>query len=328
MRILIWGTEKRAGMYYSWLAEREEVVGFIDNLSNGLKEIRGLPVIAAGQINELEFDRIVLVVEKSEEAFILQKACELSVLNKIVTIDEILADDNAYLEDVTQVQLGIIQEILNADDASATDEKWMYDRVIRYGIHCFYHDWYKHDPKIRWNVYGLQQIPWEFAKWCADLGKLENVSKAIEIGVYRGRSAYFMCAVLMRKNMALTYEMVDIVDRLDHFESFMELLPGLQKRIPSSSAEFKGQQYDFVFIDADHSYDASITDYRNVGQYAVKVVGFHDIYGHEYDHENGGTVRTWQEVCLLSKQHNCATYTEYPDRWMGIGTVYKGEKND
>ena len=127
----------------------------------------------------------------------------------------------------------------------------------------------------------------------------------------------------MRKNPNLTYYLVDIEDRLDHFEDYQEILPSLCKRIPQSSGNYKGKQFDYVFIDADHTYDGSIADYENVGKYAKVLVAFHDIYAHEYDACNGGTVRTWKEVLEREAGNEIYTFSKHPNEWMGIGCVMK-----
>lgn len=174
----------------------------------------------------------------------------------------------------------------------------------------------------------MQQIPHEFTKLCLSLGQFRNIKSAIEVGVFKGLSSYFMCAVLSRRNPDLVYTQVDIEDRLENFEEFKSILPALRKQIPSTSDDYIGRNYDYVFIDADHSYDGSMKDYLNVGQYANRMVVFHDIYAHEYDEENGGTVRMWKEVKELEKQkgNRVNEYTEYPNQWMGIGCVEKETK--
>ena len=130
-----------------------------------------------------------------------------------------------------------------------------------------------------------------------------------------------MCAVLARRNRKMTYRLADLCDRIDDFEKFRAKLPQLEKCIPSCSADYKGDCYDFVFIDADHSYDAVMADYYNVGRNARVITAFHDVYAHEYDGENGGTVRAWNEV--LAGTENCGhkVFSKYPDKWMGIGVV-------
>ncbi len=60
---------------------------------------------------------------------------------------------------------------------------------------------------------------------------------------------------------------------------------------PNTSSDLVGQKFDLVFIDADHSYMGAKYDWLNLGRYARKAVGFHDIHGHEYDKYDGGIVR-------------------------------------
>jgi hypothetical protein len=115
--------------------------------------------------------------------------------------------------------------------------------------------------------------------------------------------------------------MVDINDQLDNFEVFSQIVPCV-KKIPATSDDFKGQKFDFVFIDGDHSYDGSMQDFLNVGQYTNKIVCFHDIYAHEYDNLNGGTTRTWNEVSNLDN-FSKLTFSQFPDQWMGIGVCIK-----
>lgn len=167
---------------------------------------------------------------------------------------------------------------------------------------------------------GMIQRPDEFARYCVYLSDWK-IDTAIEVGVYKGKSSYFMCALLARKNPNLIYEMVDICDKLDNFDEFYEILPQMHKKIPSTSNDYISKKYDFVFIDADHSYDASMKDFMNLGRYAKKLTVFHDIYGHEYDHLNGGTVRMWKDVVEMTKQYKQHVFSDYPDKWMGIGVV-------
>ena len=130
-----------------------------------------------------------------------------------------------------------------------------------------------------------------------------------------------MCAILARKNPEITYSLVDINDTLAGYGEFRNLLPQMRKCIPSTSEEYKKMSYDFVFIDADHSYDASMTDFQNLGKYAKHLTVFHDIYAHEYDNENGGIARTWREVVALTPEQKHIVFSDYPDEWMGIGVV-------
>ena len=226
-----------------------------------------------------------------------------------------------YLTYTNERQLRVIRDLLSASDERVADYGWMYDKVVEYGIFCFNpNHWIEASEKVNWAVYGLQQVPEEFAAFCAKISTL-TIGTAAEVGVYRGRSAFFICAVLARKDPDLRYKMIDLFDRIDDFELFAKVLPQLEKCIPSSSDDYKGQEFDFVFIDADHSYDASILDYNNMGQQAKVRTCFHDIYAHEDDHENGGTVRTWLEVMERTEDKGHWIFSKYPEQWMGIGCV-------
>lgn len=197
------------------------------------------------------------------------------------------------------VQLEIIKKILTASDQDVESFTWMRDVVGQYGIYPFRPQDFDGTGNVVGTRKGILQRPDEFAEYCTYLSKW-HIDTAIEVGVFRGKSSYFMCAILARRNPSIVYELVDIADSLDNYEGFHELLPQMRKRIPSTSDDYIGKAYDFVFIDADHSYDASMRDYMNLGRYAKKLTAFHDIFAHEYDQLNGGTVRMWKEVVDLT----------------------------
>ena len=108
---------------------------------------------------------------------------------------------------------------------------------------------------------------------------------------------------------------------MDSFDEFHKILPSIEKCIPNTSYDFKDISFDMVFIDADHSYDSTMQDYLNVGSKSKKLTVFHDIYAHEYDDLNGGTVRAWNEA--KEHTHSCKhhIFSSFPDEWMGIGVI-------
>lgn len=219
----------------------------------------------------------------------------------------------------TERQINVIKRILNASDEEANSVEFWMNNVREYGIYPF--KWLTElDQKTNYTDNGMMQVQGEIANFCRFLSG-QKIQSAMEIGVYRGLSSYFICATIYRKNPDLIYYMVDIVDALDNYDLFGEILPCMKKQIPSTSENYKEKEFDFVFIDADHSYIASMHDYINVGRYAKKMVCFHDIYAHEYDHEDGGCVRTWREVCTLTPQFPKMVFSNFPNRWMGIGVV-------
>ncbi|MDD6193870.1 MAG: class I SAM-dependent methyltransferase [Lachnospiraceae bacterium] len=219
----------------------------------------------------------------------------------------------------TQRQITILKRILHSSDKEIHDINFLLENIKEYGIVPL--AWLKElDDEAVYTDNGMMQVPGEFAGFCQFLADQE-VHTAMEVGVYRGRSSYFICAVLYRNNSDLVYDMVDIVDSLDEFKEFQKILPCIRKQIPHTTKDFVGKEYDFVFIDADHSYEASMEDYLNVGRYAKKMVCFHDIYAHEYDSQGGGIVRTWNEVGTITTKLPKMVFSQFPNRWMGIGVI-------
>lgn len=300
-----------------------EIIGLIDRCLSD-KVYKGFSVLQLREIDEQNFDYVVITASGSAARSIYADLSKAGVpTQKIIDVfNYSLVEEKMNKIDKGQlsVQLDIIKRILSAADEEVASFEWIRHTVGQYGIY----PWRAGDMDGTGNVVGTRagmlQRPNEFAEFCMYLSKW-HIETAIEVGVFHGKSSYFMCALLARKNPDLIYELVDIADSLENYEAFHELLPQMRKKIPSTSDDYIGKQYDFVFIDADHSYDASMKDYLNLGQYAKKLTVFHDIYAHEYDQLNGGTVRTWKEVMDMTLHHTHHIFSEYPDEWMGIGVL-------
>ncbi len=326
-KVLLWGTgfyyETRYNLIRGGLIDsgKIEILALVSRDEH--EKIKdGYKVITKENVKEYDYDRIIILTGRPEVAESIMKDIEELHIPKerVMDLPEYLK--YAEVDDYTpliQQQMEVLKDILNASDEEISDHEWMCGKISQYGIYPFGAN--ARSREINWTEYGLNQVLEEFAGYCNYIGSLERIETAIEIGVYRGRSSYIMCALLLRKNPNLRYIMVDIYDQLDSFQEFQKVLPALEKKIPSTSDDYKGESYDFVFIDADHSYDAAMRDYLNVGQYAGKLTVFHDIYAHEYDECNGGTVRMWKEVCELNSGKEKKIFSIYPDQWMGIGCL-------
>jgi predicted O-methyltransferase YrrM len=233
---------------------------------------------------------------------------------------------NPHFEQIKSHQLEVLKELVKASDEEIKDREWLKKRLYSYGFNPFFKLAKDPEPGVVFSTCGILQVPTEFLDLCLYLaddrwkGQIDN---AIEVGVYRGSSSYILAAILYRSNPQMVYNMVDIADLLVNFDQVKEIIPTLNKCIPNTSDDYIGNAYDFCFIDADHSYDGMMRDYMNVGRYAAKILVFHDIFGHEYDDQNGGTVRGWQEIKQLEKDRKQIEISKYPDFWMGLGVVEK-----
>ena len=217
--------------------------------------------------------------------------------------------------------LSVVRRILDSSDRDFHDREFILKAIYDFGLAC--HRFESYGPYVKYcnkSEFGLLQYPPEFADFAMFIAA-QNITSAIEIGVYRGASSYFLAAMLQRAVPDVRYHMVDIIDNIVCYKWFAEHL-NIETHLTLTSEDFKGQEYDFVFIDADHSYPAVKLDYDNIGKYCKKMVAFHDIYGHEYDYLDGGVYRFWQEFKSdYSKKGrlNAKEFALCPVEWMGLG---------
>lgn len=326
LKVLIWGTGNEYAMYIEEIGilieeGKIEILALIND--KDVKELDGYPVISKDDIKMYQYDHIIIATGEEKERSIRRDMESVGIdQSKVSNIREFVAeygDPDKYYRQNVNGQIKILQELLDATDEQITDYDWMYGRICEYGIFRFVND-LRQLEDVHWTRYGILQIAEEFTKFCCYLSTL-TINTAIELGVAKGRSSYLMCAILQRKNPGLEYNLVDIDDQLDAYEEYLEVLPSMKKIMPSTSEDFKNNVYDFVFIDADHSYNGSMSDWLNLGQYANVLTAFHDVYAHEYDGYDGGIVRTWKEVLELTKGKQYRVFSQYPDRWMGIGCI-------
>jgi hypothetical protein len=212
-----------------------------------------------------------------------------------------------------------VERILASSDEEFASRAFLLDCFLEYGIPIMSSDIF--GPWITAmnpSGFGALQYPSEFIDFLRVLATLD-IGNAVEIGSFRGGSSYFIAAVLQRANPKASLTLVDIEDHLISFELFAKKL-NIQKCIPRSSDDLAGHIFDLVFIDGDHTFVGVMRDFCNLGKYARKAVAFHDIHAHEFDHDEGGTIRAWNEV----KAHLRFTHTVYEfahsvPRSLGIG---------
>ncbi len=222
--------------------------------------------------------------------------------------------------------LAVVDKILAASEQQIRSRAFLLECLAEYGIP--FQPWDLWSPWVNDYMnttnFGAVQIPTEFVDFLLTLGRVE-LNSAAEIGVLYGGSTYFQAAVLQRLNPDIEYHLIDIQDNLMAFDEFSSRL-NLKKNIPSTSYDFAGKEFDYVFIDGDHSYEGVMRDFVNLGRHSKVALACHDIHGHEYDKLGGGTVKSWARI----KEHyferrSIYEFSHSSVRWMGIGLALHAE---
>jgi hypothetical protein len=142
---------------------------------------------------------------------------------------------------------------------------------------------------------GIVQYPIEFARWLHLLGGHE-VRSYLEIGCYNGATASLATAYLHRLNPNVRAVTVDLFPWFLFHDLVRERIP-LEYAMRKTSFDFRGEVFDAVFIDGDHTFPWAWADYQNVGR-AARICGLHDVMSRAYyeNEEVGGVTAVWELI--------------------------------
>lgn len=142
--------------------------------------------------------------------------------------------------------------------------------------------------------------------------RLPNECTIAEVGVANGASAIYLAEALLNLGKEPKFYFIDNLD-YGHGDQLRELirhvcLADLGKWveiIPLSSVEaatrFPDHHFDFVFIDASHTYEGTKSDIR---MWHYKMKDFCYLAGHDYNREEGINVRNAvNEVIPKTRSH-------------------------
>lgn len=138
---------------------------------------------------------------------------------------------------------------------------------------------------------GMIQLPQEFAEYLVLLTGLK-IRSYLEIGTFNGTTACVAAAVLRRFEPEFRLTTVDVKPRFVFYPMFRDMLP-IEYAVPRTSFDFRGQVFDAVFIDADHTMEWAWADYENCGR-SARVCALHDIRHPRLEQEGmGGSPAAW-----------------------------------
>lgn len=158
--------------------------------------------------------------------------------------------------------------------------------------------------------YGIEQNPEELALFLDEMDAL-NVKSILEIGTGPNSGL----ARFLAENLNWDVTSVDI--HTPYYRSpFVDL-------IISPDRVMFDRMFDVVLIDADHRYESVKADHLHYGEYAIKVVAFHDIVGLR---DCEGAARYWQDIAYAKNKKRRKGYFEAiaeGDNRVGIGWYLK-----
>jgi len=153
----------------------------------------------------------------------------------------------------------------------------------------------------------IQQIPEEYIQ-LLNFFKSNTIDRYLELGVANGGS-FFMNSIFLQ-NTAKIIHCVDCLAYKDvpwvgqTSQKIQSKVDRLQEYFPNKNVKFynmttddffkiNSQEYDCIFIDADHDYDGVMKDYINSLKFIRKEgwIVFHDIRNY-----NTGVKKCWEEV--------------------------------
>lgn len=171
----------------------------------------------------------------------------------------------------------------------------------------------------------IQQIRDEW-EWLIDtaIGHRKNMN-ILEIGCYDGGSSLYL------SNFAKNMITIDNhnpcrfdVEKITSSSDVNYLYRGGDSHSPDQTALFSTYDWDFVFIDGDHSYDGVKADFYNVLPHLKKgtPVAFHDIVVSDSHRSQGCFVgEFWEDLKQTFKAFKFEEFKTTTD-WAGIGIVW------
>ncbi len=223
--------------------------------------------------------------------------------------------------------LGAIRQFLGAPAEKLHDLEWVCQVVRSVGLAALHppEEIYADEADLmNASHQGITQYPREFARWLVLLGG-QPVRSYLEIGCYNGATACLAAAYLHRLNPGLRAVTADITPWFFFHPLVRDLIP-LEYHAGKTSYDFRGESFDAVFIDGDHSFPWALADFRNAGE-AARICGIHDVKSRFFleNEALGGVTAVWE---LLKRDAGgpgieFIELFDHPAEYFGIGVRFK-----
>lgn len=132
---------------------------------------------------------------------------------------------------------------------------------------------------IVWGGCRVMQYPNELAQYLHFFYTYRHhINNYYEIGVHKGGTFFVVDSFLRAVNPKFRGSLgIDIKNSIAEFEPYKEKYKTVDFQVQNSKQFAPPKNFDFIFIDGDHSYVGVLADYNMVMPFA-KFIGFHDIF--------------------------------------------------
>jgi spore maturation protein CgeB len=179
-------------------------------------------------------------------------------------------------------------------------------------------------PYKGYTVPRMEQVPEEF-EWWVELLLKERVSRILTIGSHEGGVEWHLAREFFEQNRKVEITAIEkdphpelrqtFRDAEQRFGQTLRLVVG--DSTAESTRTQLADQYDAVFIDGDHSYKGSASDFQLALSLKPRIIGLHDIVDSDWHAAAHCCVsRLWSE---LSQKYR--TLEKTSKDWAGIGVV-------
>jgi len=173
------------------------------------------------------------------------------------------------------------------------------------------------------NQFKIQQIKEEWL-WLINntVNTWDKRGNILEIGAYDDGSSYFLSE--FADNMITMDNHNPCRFSTNDMRAFDYLYVGGDSHHPKQTELFSKYEWDFAFIDGDHSYEGVKADFYNLLPHLKKgtPVAFHDIAISDFHHQHGCYVgEFWRD---LKKEYPATKFEEFQTNkeWAGIGLLF------